>query len=233
MVQISLYHIPSALKEITFDQAYSLLNEEEQASAARMKAERRLHEFVLGRYQLKNLLAEKLKTAPSSITFQKRKHGKLYLDNSPVFFNLTHSGEYLGIGISEKYEIGIDIEHITRRGTDISGIAERYFTKAESHTIETAPKERKTALFYEAWTKKEAVLKATGIGISGGLNSFNAFECTETSMTTLATDETSQQLWLKHWPLKTLENQPSLYLSAAVCGSQTCPAFELKTQYPS
>lgn len=87
-------------------------------------------------------------------------NGKSYLQEGKSFFNLSESGDYVAIALSNQ-EIGIDIEKIVSV-TDMNLLAaERIFTPNECLWMrETKTQER----FFYLWTQKESILKAGGRG---------------------------------------------------------------------
>ncbi len=106
-----------------------------------------------------------------NIEIKKGAHGKPYVLNLPAHFNISHSGDYTAVAISDR-PIGIDIEVIK----DFSAIlAKKLFNEDELKYISGASTTRKKSLmqksFFEIWTAKEAYLKYLGTGISGGINS--------------------------------------------------------------
>ena len=95
-------------------------------------------------------------------------HGKPYLRDSSVFFNLSHSGQYVVLGVGPA-EIGVDVEQIRPRTGQMDRIARRCFTAAEQDWLERQPG---GTAFYALWTAKESVMKATGAGFSMPPESF-------------------------------------------------------------
>jgi len=91
-------------------------------------------------------------------------------------FNISHSGKYVICAIDSTYKIGVDIEKI--KPVDIS-IYKSQMTNHEWNEINIAA--NKTLAFYDYWTKKEAVIKANGKGLSIPLQSFTI----KNSMTTI------------------------------------------------
>lgn len=77
-------------------------------------------------------------------------------------FNLSHAGALVAVVFSEQLEVGIDVEEETRR-IDFEGISKRFFAPAEQEWC--ARRGRKG--FFEVWTRKEALVKAMGIGLTG------------------------------------------------------------------
>ena len=99
-----------------------------------------------------------------SLTYRYGQKGKPYLMDSPLFFNLSHSGRYVLCGISFR-EIGVDIQEI-RKG-NLMQIVKRYFAGEEVARLEKIDDEtlRKEQI-YTLWARKEAYGKLTGEGIA-------------------------------------------------------------------
>lgn len=88
----------------------------------------------------------------------------------PVCFNLSHSGKYVVIAVSD-CEVGIDIEH---KKKNCLMLAKRCFCDAEYRDIAAAPTaEEQEKRFLEYWTMKEAFVKYSGEGLHIPLNSFH------------------------------------------------------------
>ncbi|MFY0254564.1 4'-phosphopantetheinyl transferase family protein [Chitinophaga sp. 30R24] len=87
-------------------------------------------------------------------------YGRPYLKGLPDF-NISHSGSMVICAISPHGRIGIDIEH--RMAINVRDYLE-LFSPLEWHNI--LNEQPGQQLFYEYWTRKEAILKADGRGIS-------------------------------------------------------------------
>ncbi|CAM1357019.1 4'-phosphopantetheinyl transferase family protein [Tenacibaculum halocynthiae] len=94
------------------------------------------------------------------------KHGKPYFENSPFAFNISHSEEYVVCAISndEKVSLGIDIEKV--KPIELNSFSS-VFSPEEKQEINSYNK------FYTCWTRKEAVVKADGRGLTIPLNTIN------------------------------------------------------------
>jgi 4'-phosphopantetheinyl transferase len=85
-----------------------------------------------------------------------------------LHFNLSHAGADVLLALARCEPLGVDLERIDRR-VAIDAIAQRHFASAEAAALaELAPARRREA-FIDLWTRKEAVLKAIGAGLSYGL----------------------------------------------------------------
>lgn len=115
------------------------------------------------------LLNETLKDFDSKIetpvTLSYDINGKphLYLDRE-IFVSLTHSGKYVGCMVSDK-PCGIDIE--IHKNRDYGKIAKRICTESELSSIKNEED------FFDLWTAKESILKATGAGLSLDMRNFS------------------------------------------------------------
>ena len=93
------------------------------------------------------------------------KDGKPFLLERQWKYNLSHSGVWVALGISDE-EIGVDIERIRRYH---SVTARKLFTEEEQVMLEQVESEEaRNALFTRLWTEWEAVLKLEGSGFAGG-----------------------------------------------------------------
>lgn len=96
-------------------------------------------------------------------------HGKPYLREGGLAFNLSHSGDAALVALASGGELGVDLERRGRRRNHLA-LAERYFCASEAQALARCAVESREALFLELWTAKEAVLKALGRGLAFGLN---------------------------------------------------------------
>ena len=91
-------------------------------------------------------------------------NGKPYFSDGP-YFNISHSGNYAACILSTSSEVGIDVEEVKEI---ILEDFKSIFTLNEWKQIESS--RHQTSVFYELWTKKEAILKADGRGLSISLS---------------------------------------------------------------
>ena len=190
------------------------LDDDEHQKLTQIKAQRRHDEFIYGRFLLKHHIASHLNCKIKNITFQKTDTGKLYLEDTPLFFNLSHSGNFIALAINKDNEVGIDIEHPENKKNDILTIAKRFFCQEEYQTIKALPSVEQRDLFYTIWTTKEAILKATGCGISAGLDTINTLAINGNTPTTIFLDENKIGIDCQSW--QNPQGLTDVYLSAAV-----------------
>ena len=100
--------------------------------------------------------------------------GKPYLPSHPGFhYNFSDSGDYLVLAVSPEHEIGVDLQKLTPVRAGVIPMAERFFHPEDLALLRnTKDAKEQLKLFFRIWTIKEACLKCTGEGLSGGLNRF-------------------------------------------------------------
>lgn len=95
--------------------------------------------------------------------------GKAHVRGDHVHFNVSHSGDALALAISRSQPLGIDLEH-RRRPRRVLELAKRFFAPHEARMLSRLPETERQIAFLRLWTRKEALVKAEGTGLSGGLH---------------------------------------------------------------
>lgn len=142
-----------------------LLSDDERDRASRFIHATKRARFVAGRAFLRLLLAREVGEAPEALRFRYGPNGKPALDGSRVDFNLAHSGALAVAAVAPGGGgVGVDIERV-RPLDDLEGTVRVAFTPAEAAPLLALAEPARLRAFYEAWTRKEAVLKALGLGL--------------------------------------------------------------------
>lgn len=153
-----------------------ILSPEEKEKAFRFHFEKDRTAYIAARGMLRQLLAQYLDEKPESIHFGYTSFGKPFLKhplhNAKVHFNLSHAGNLGLFAFSSEAEIGIDIEFI-REDFSIDSIVDHYFCSPEIQAIQNTDPSNAFSLFFKFWTRKEAILKAMGKGLSFPLEKCN------------------------------------------------------------
>lgn len=153
------------------DAHWQWLSATERARADRFRDRCARWRYVGGRWLLRRVLAGNLAVRPDQLRFAPARNGKLELtwpQRSPQF-NLSHSGDRVLLIVAADRQVGVDIE---RRRPEFpwAEIADRVLTPLERLQLAQAPTARRSQLLTQLWTRKEALLKATGVGLAGGMN---------------------------------------------------------------
>ena len=127
-------------------------------------------EYVRSHAALRILLAHVTGERPANLKFRVASMGKPVLDvpqDIGLDFSLSRSHGAAFVGISSGGNIGVDVER--RSIPDHLEIARHWFAAEEIVWLETLPVGERERRFLECWTRKEAYLKALGVGLYGDL----------------------------------------------------------------
>lgn len=170
--QAHIFRLPLDLPEARLEALRPLLDEAEQARAARYLFERDRRRFIAARGQVRQILGFCLERRPEDLRFSLSARGKPSLDEPTCLrFNLSHSRSLGLLVVCAGQDVGIDLE-AGRDEADTAGIARRFFTPGEAARLQALPEEQHRAAFYTCWTRKEAYLKGRGEGLAVSLSSF-------------------------------------------------------------
>ena len=119
---------------------------------------------------LRRLLGGCLGVCPREVRFSQTALGKprLAAEPSPLCFNVSHSHGMALFALTGCCEIGVDVERV-RPFSDEMGLADRFFTPCEAAALRALDAGGRRETFFRLWTRKEAYLKAHGLGLSYGL----------------------------------------------------------------
>jgi 4'-phosphopantetheinyl transferase len=146
------------------------LSAEEALRAARFRTEELRHRFIVTRAVLRSVLGRCLAVAPAQVRFAANATGKPHLaEGRGISFNLAHTGDVMLLAVTSGIPVGVDVERI-RSLNDAFGIADRFFTSREAAWLRSKQAATIDRAFFSLWTRKEAILKATGEGIGSGLD---------------------------------------------------------------
>ena len=160
------------LDEIDSVASAGVLAADERARAARFRFDIHRNRFIAGRALLRHVLAELTGTPPETIEFVYGEHGKPAIKAGGLHFNLSHAENRAIIGVTQAGPVGVDIERMKpdRARPEIAG---RFFAPQETQALAGLSGDVYANAFFQIWSRKEAVLKAVGTGIGGGLSSFS------------------------------------------------------------
>jgi 4'-phosphopantetheinyl transferase len=194
VVEIWLAHLEPA------PVAIDVCSPDERARAARFRAPGAGDRWLAARAVLRSVLGGAIGRDPATVTFSESVSGKPGLSDGPVQFNLSHSHGVVAVAMAEQ-PVGVDVE-VPRRLTRPDRLAQRLFADADRRRRWSSGDEpARTAELLQAWTRAEALLKATGEGIRG----------------TVSGVET--RLAAAGWTVRDLETGPELIGAVAAAGA--------------
>lgn len=153
-------------------QAVASLSEAEWERARRFVFKRDRNRFIAAHAALRETLSSQCGIPASMLEFALGPFGKPMLaEDAGLRFNLSHSQSVALIAVCDDAEVGVDVE-LLRPMPDAEALADTYFSAAERRALAALPPESRDRAFLCCWTRKEACLKATGMGLSVDTRSF-------------------------------------------------------------
>jgi 4'-phosphopantetheinyl transferase len=181
---------------------------DERARAARFHFERDRTHWTVARARLRLLLARYLGGPPDRFRFALGAHGKPALarpEGGDLRFNVSHSQDLALYAVTRGREVGVDLEGL-RPDFATDEIAERFFSPAERRALRAVAPELRCDAFFACWTRKEAYIKARGLGLAIPLDAFDVSLAPDEPAALLATrDEPGDSV---RWSLAALSPGP-------------------------
>lgn len=196
-------HVP--LTETTL---LSRLHPHEQARYRGFTHEARRTNWLAGRALMLAALENVLDTVDAQ-ALRSRESGGVAYDDGKLHLNLSHSGGFLGVALSN-LPVGLDLERPRPRAVTAS--AERIFSPQETAWLDTLPALERLDGFYALWTLKEAACKAVELTL---------WECMKTARFDLPGGRFAPQAPLPAGPWSCLHTrlEPDWHLAVAVLGT--------------
>ena len=169
--EIHVWAVPLCVAPAELPRLAGLLSDSERERAARYLYAKDREQFTITRARLRLLLGRYLGIDPTRIEFGSSNTGKPTLPGTTLSFNVSHTQGLALIALTEGRELGVDVERIRTYPTHLD-MATRYFTPGESRRLNTLLPTESERAFFHVWTRKEAFLKAIGLGLSHGLERF-------------------------------------------------------------
>ncbi|HVJ05227.1 MAG TPA: 4'-phosphopantetheinyl transferase superfamily protein [Candidatus Saccharimonadales bacterium] len=163
------------------------LSPEETERASRFRTAELRERWTAARGALRSILASYTGCEPEALIFKQGSHGKLSLEwpVCELAFNLTHTGGLALVAVGNDRRVGIDAETV-RADVDMEELSRRFFAPEEAEEILAMSPEVRLAAFFRCWSRKEAIVKALGCGLSVALDSFRV---------SVRADEPARLIW--------------------------------------
>lgn len=162
--QVHVWRIALDSAVVNLPSRLGILSSDERARAGRFRFSSDRDAYVLTRAIAREVLAGYCGIAPAMLMFEYGPAGKPRLaDRTAPRFNIAHSGMLAVIAIA-RGDVGIDVE---RRKPPVPEVTPDVFSALETRVIQSA--DDPLIAFYDIWTRKEALVKAKGTGLSESL----------------------------------------------------------------
>jgi 4'-phosphopantetheinyl transferase len=186
------------------DQLFLVLSEEERQRAGRFRLEDdRLRSHVAWGL-LRIFLGRILGVEPRTIEFTRNEFQKPLLPNGPSF-SMAHSGEWVLLGVTSEGRLGVDVE-APQSIPDLDDLAGTVFSTDELTELRNLPEAERLFAFFRGWTRKEALVKAIGGGLSVPLKKFAVSLAPDVAEALRWIDLPSERV--ESWSLRPLPDMP-------------------------
>ncbi len=147
------------------------LDDEERARAAAFAFDHHRRRYIAAHRFLRATLGSALGVSPASLRFAATEHRKpVLVDHPSLPFNMSHADGVAYVAIGSMGELGVDVE-LHHAVADVLGVAKLVFSASEVAEISAASEDEQIARFLRCWTRKEAYVKALGVGLGAALTS--------------------------------------------------------------
>ena len=168
--EVHIWRVGLNMETGLLDRLGQTLSAQEHQRAAAFLFQRDRERFIASHGFLHDVLGRYLGIGPENVAFYHGPAGKPELVGETLLrFNLSHSGSCGLLGVTRGREIGVDIEE-KRPMPDALQLAKRFFSSGENRVLEELNGD--PSAFFRCWTRKEAFMKARGLGLSLGLHRF-------------------------------------------------------------
>lgn len=148
-----------------------LLSPDEVARAARFRLEADRAGYVGLHAAARIVLGARCGRSPASLAFHRLEgHKPVLADADGLHFSLSRSRGIALIGVATA-PLGVDVE-VIRPMPDSHAIARRFFAPGEAAALAELPAAERLEAFFACWSRKEAFVKAIGLGLAAPLDRF-------------------------------------------------------------
>lgn len=173
--QIQVWRINLAQDTAGEDRLKVCLSGEERERAGRFHFAHDRRRFIIRRGVLRHLLAVHLGASRDAVRLLPGPHGKPAIPGQEgpagLRFSCSHSADLGLVAIARGRELGVDLEQ-HRPLADAGKLTNAFFSPCEIAALTGVPPELKERSFFDCWTRKEAFVKAIGLGLSFPLHRF-------------------------------------------------------------
>lgn len=221
--EVHIWHARLDLPEEHIQAFERTLADDERARAIRFHFAKDRRHFTAARGMLRMLLGRYLVREPALLQFRYNQHGKPFLQDNQdndgentLRFNVSHSHGLALFAFTRRRDVGVDVEYMQSDRAEMA-IARRFFSPHEVEALCAVPAERQKEAFFSCWTRKEAYVKARGLGLSLNLNLFDVSLAPGEPAALLNIREPGQRL--EDWSLHNLTPQDGYAAALAVKGA--------------
>ena len=167
-VDVSWFDLAQARSDVRLGKALSVLDPGERARLGQFRNSSLVHHFAVGRWILKGVIGAYMGLSPSQVHLTREPcpacggpNGRpSAVGGAGLHFSLTHTMDLMGVAIAS-VPVGVDLEPAHRRMPE--GVVSLL------HPVEQVQLRGRPETAVRCWVRKEAVLKALGLGVAHGV----------------------------------------------------------------
>ncbi|HQV93618.1 MAG TPA: 4'-phosphopantetheinyl transferase superfamily protein [Anaerolineales bacterium] len=203
--QVDVWRVRLDVKPDSIQQLRATLSVDEIARASRFHFDKDQHSYIVAHASLRDVLSRYLQFETHHLKFSVNQYGKPFLPEHDIEFNLSHAGDFALIAVTRERQVGVDVE-LVRTDIEIESLASRFFSSSELSELMALSPEQRVLGFFNCWTRKEAYIKARGLGLSLPLESFDVSLASDESTILRATRPEASEV--HRWTLFSLDVHP-------------------------
>jgi 4'-phosphopantetheinyl transferase len=155
--------------------------------------------YAVAHANLRRILGTYLNQPAASLRFRANGFGKPELAHgaawSALHFNLSHSQSIAVLAVANGLPLGVDVEDVKPIEPEV---ADMHFSASERSQLRALQGDAWLRGFYRCWTRKEAILKAEGVGSFHALDSFDVSLLPDETAELLGTRQPFSHAWKLH-----------------------------------
>jgi 4'-phosphopantetheinyl transferase len=152
--------------------------------------------YAVAHTNLRRILGAYLNQSPEKVCFRANRFGKPELaGEASLNFNLSHCRSIAVLAVAHGQPVGVDVEDVKPVEPEV---ADMHFSATELSHLNRLQGDAWLSGFYRCWTRKEAILKAEGVGLSRALDSFDVELLPDKPPQLVGTRERFSHPWTLH-----------------------------------
>ena len=153
-------------------EALGIIDMRERQRVERQRQPRHRVDLALAYALHRLVLAQAMRIPPAHVPLARDARGRPMLDAMEVQTSLSHADGYVAVALSQSGAIGVDIEP-TSRAQVMPEVAARICHGEEFARIASCRVADQGAALLDLWVRKEAFLKAAGVGLEREMDTFS------------------------------------------------------------
>lgn len=161
--EIHLWHASIKGHQRVLERYQMLLSPSERTRVEKLRFDQSRQIYITCRGIVREILSSYVGKPPQDLEIRKKNMGKPYLPHSRIQFNLSHSEEHMLCAVTYGNPIGVDYQAVYEI-SNMDTLVRDFFSSQEKRLYDQFKKDNPSDFFFKTWVRKEALMKATGLG---------------------------------------------------------------------